>query len=319
MIQKYIKSFDGTRIGYQVAGTGKRAFVLCNGLGGSLIAWSPIYKRFGKDFKFITWDYRGVFTSDAPENKATLAIPYNVKDLEIILKKEGVTKGLVGGWSMGVQVALEFYRHRPRFFKGLFLINGTCGYPLRTAFNSPLTRYLVPVVNSVLKRVLPRVQSRLAPVAHKVISTEEFIKLIIRLGMIHRNFNTKIFRQIAADIINTDLGMYHEVLDHLCVHDATDVMPTIRVPSLLVAGTRDIMTPAHAMEKMANCIPGAEFLAISEGSHYSLLEFPDLINERLELFLKEHGFIKAKIRQQKKIVKRAMAKKKPQQERRVKI
>jgi hypothetical protein len=44
---------------------------------------------------------------------------------------------------------------------------------------------------------------------------------------------------------------------------------------------------------MAHRIPGAEFLVISEGSHYSLLEFPDLINERLALFFKKHGFLKA--------------------------
>lgn len=317
MIQKYIKSFDGTNIGYQVTGTGKTAFVLCNGLGGSLVAWSPIYERFGKDFKFITWDYRGIFTSAVPENKATLAIPYNVQDLEVILKKEGVTAGLVGGWSMGSQVAFEFYRQRPKFFKGLFIINGTCGYPLKTAFNSPLSRYLVPVVNSLLKRVLPRVQPRLAPVAHKVISTDEFIEIVIRLGMIHRNFNTKIFRHIATDIINTDLGVYHEVLDHLCVHDATDVLPKIRVPTLLVAGSRDIMTPAHAMEKMAKQIPAAELLVIPEGSHYSLLEFPDLINARLGQFFKEHGFLKSGTRQTKKgpprqtkTVRRTAAKKK---------
>jgi pimeloyl-ACP methyl ester carboxylesterase len=290
--QKFIKSFDGTKIGYQVAGSGKTPFILCNGLGGSMIAWSPLYKHFGKSFKFITWDYRGLFTSEIPKNKATLGIPYHVLDLEEILKKEGVAKAVYGGWSMGVQVALEAYRRHPKRFKGLFLINGTYGYPLNTAFNSPLTRYIVPALNRVIKQVLPRLQPTIAPVAKQVISTDEFMRLISRIGLIHRNFDSKILRQIAHDILDTDLQTYHEMLDHLSVHDAEDVLPRIRVPTLIVAGDRDIITPHQAAERMAKSISGAELFILNNASHYSLLEFPQVINARLEGFLIEHKMMR---------------------------
>lgn len=289
--QKIVKSFDGTKIGYQVAGTGKTAFVLCNGLGGSMVAWSPLYRHFSKDFRFITWDYRGLFTSEIPANKATLGVPYHVKDLEAVLKKEKVAKAVIGGWSMGVQVALEYYRHHAAACRGLFLINGTAGYPLHTAFNSPLTRYVVPALNIIIKKVLPRLQPTLAPVAKSVISTDEFAKIISRLGLIHKDFDATIFKQIAHDILDTDLLTYHEVLDHLCLHDASDVLPKITIPTLIISGNRDVITPDHAAERMAQKIPNAELFVINDGSHYSMLEFPDLINKRLGQFLSEHGFL----------------------------
>lgn len=300
--QKHITSFDGTKIGYQVTGSGKTPFVLCNGLGGSMVAWSSIYHRFAKDFRFIAWDYRGLYTSEIPENLATLAIPYHVLDLEVILKKEKIKHALVGGWSMGTQVALEFYRRRADFFRGIFLINGGYGYPLKMAFNSPLARYIVPVLTAIIKRVMPHVQPTLSPVAQHVVSTDEFISIVVGLGMIHHKFNTEIFRKIAQDLVMTDLGIYHEVMDQLCLHDAEDVLPTIRVPTLIISGTRDILTPSSAAKTMAERIPGAELLILNDASHYSLLEFPDIINKRLGKFIAKHGFLKPAVRGKKRRV-----------------
>lgn len=301
--QKYIKSFDGTKIGYQVVGKGKTPFVLCNGLGGSMIAWSPIYERFYDDFKFIAWDYRGLFTSNVPDNLATLAIPYHVMDLEHILKKERVNKAIVGGWSMGVQVALELFSARPGLFAALFLINGTFGYPLKTAFNSPLTRYIVPTLNQLIKKVAPVIQPKLGPIAKYVVNRDEFLQIVANLGLAHKNLNSKIFRAIAHDILETNLAVYHEVLDQLALHDAEHILEEIYVPTLLIAGAKDRMTPHHAAEKMARKIRGAELFVLNEGSHYSLLEFPDEINQRLEQFLKEHAFLK-KSQAKKKAVKK---------------
>lgn len=286
--QKYLKSFDGTKIGYQVLGTGKKWFVLANGLGGRVVAWEPIYKNLLKEYKFLCWDYRGLYTSEIPENEKTLRIPYHARDLVEILKKEKVRKAIFTGWSMGTQVCLEAYKTIPDKFKALFLINGTYGYPFKTAFNSPISRYIVPIVAEFVKRTMPNVQGKLAPVAKKVINRDEFLNLIIKLGLVQKTVNRKIFKQIADDIIHTDLGVYHDILLKLGQHDASDVLSEIQVPTLIMTGTKDMMTPTKVGEYMAKKIPHAELMVINHSSHYALMESPDQVMGRLNQFLKEY-------------------------------
>lgn len=289
--QKFLKSFDGTRIGYQLVGKGKKPFVLCNGLGGNTITWTPLYEAFGDRFTFLTWDYRGLYTSDYPEDPKSLAIPYHVKDLEAILKKEKIKKTSFGGWSMGVQVCLEYYRNHASQYQGMFLLNGTSGYPFDTALNAPLTKYLIPQINKVITAFLPALQPRIRPLAKHVINHKDFINIIVKLGLVREGLNSDVFRQVAHGLMESQLHHLHEILDHLGKHDASDVLTQITVPTLIIAGHHDILTPSSTAEFMAKKIPNAEFFVVNNGSHYSLLEYPDLINKRLEQFFKEHKLL----------------------------
>jgi len=289
---KTFTSFDGTEIGYQVVGKGKTPFILCNGLGGRMHAWSPLYNEFGQDFKFITWDYRGLFTSSEPANPKALSIQHHTKDLECLLDQEKIKKTIIGGWSMGVQVCLEYYRDHPEQFRALFLLNGTSGYPFNTALNSSLSKYIIPTVNQLIKKVMPHVQPKLRPVANLVINSRDFIKIVSKLGLIHKNLDSEIFKDIANEMMDTNLATYHDVLDHAAVHDASDVLKTISKPTLIMASTKDLMTPSQNAEAMAESIPDSELFILNNASHYSLLEFPEIINKRLNQFLKEYRLVK---------------------------
>jgi len=286
--QKRFKSFDGTSIGYQVIGRGKRDIVLCNGLGGSATAWEPLYERFGKDYRFITWDYRGLFKSDPPQDPANMDVASHAKDLHFLLAKEKIKKALIGGWSMGIQVGLEYYRLQPKAFEALFLINGTCGQPFRTVMNSPLSRYILPVVNDLAKRLMPAVQPTLKPLANRVIDWEMFLKIVVNLGLVHENLHSKTFNKVAKEMVNTDLVYYHSIMEHLSQHDASDVLPSIKVPTLIIAGTNDIITPVKVAERMASLCPKAELFIVPHGTHYTLLEFSKEVNLRLAHFLEEN-------------------------------
>ncbi len=285
--QKKVASADGTTIGYQVMGSGNKTIVLCNGLGGSALAWSPIYNHFGDSYKFVTWDYRGLFKSDPPADMKRMTMEDHMKDMEAVLEKEGIKKALIGGWSMGVQIALEYYRTHPKEFAALFLLNGTSGYPFDTALNNPLSRYILPSINDLAQKLIPFLQPTIRPLAARVIDWKGFAKLVSRIGLVHENLNSEIFQQVASEMIQTDLTMYHTIMDHLSRHDASDVLSKIKVPTLIIAGDQDIITPLKVAEKMADLCPKSQLFIIPGGTHYSILEFPDSINLRMEQFLKE--------------------------------
>lgn len=286
--QKSLKSFDETRIGYQIIGKGKKDVILCNGLGGSIVAWKPFYDFFSSRYRFLSWDYRGLFRSDPPADQARMTIEDHVADLDALVKREVSGQVIMAGWSMGVQVCLEYYRKNPGLFAGLILLNGTYGYPFDTVLNNPLSRYILPRVNELAQKIAPAIQPTLKPLAHRLIDWKGFLGLISRLGLVHENLDRKIFREVAREMVSADLSMYHEILRHLSEHDASNVLPQVRVPALIIAGDDDRITPIKVAEKMAREIPKAELFIVPQGTHYVLLEFPDKVVLRLKQFLSEH-------------------------------
>ena len=70
-------------------------------------------------------------------------------------------------------------------------------------------------------------------------------------------------------------------------HSADDLLPTIRVPSLVIAAGRDGFTPPERSRAMAAAIPGATLLEIPDASHTAPIERPQLIDEAVRNFLAE--------------------------------
>src|SRR5437899_3251335 len=57
--------------------------------------------------------------------------------------------------------------------------------------------------------------------------------------------------------------------------DRTALLPSLRVPSLVLAGADDTVTPPSEARAMAQSIPGAKFVEIAGAGHLSMLEQPD--------------------------------------------
>src|SRR4051812_40134714 len=89
-------SLDGTEIAYHVTAApfpDAPVIVLANGLGGTYPAWRGQIDYLSDRYRFITWDYRGLYASQrpTPDEAASYAIPKHVQDLEAILAAEKVT------------------------------------------------------------------------------------------------------------------------------------------------------------------------------------------------------------------------------------
>jgi 3-oxoadipate enol-lactonase len=69
--------------------------------------------------------------------------------------------------------------------------------------------------------------------------------------------------------------------------DSAAVLAGVRVPTLVVCGDEDAVTPAAEMRAMAGAIPGARFSAVAGAGHLSNLEQPAAFGELLAGFLDE--------------------------------
>lgn len=68
--------------------------------------------------------------------------------------------------------------------------------------------------------------------------------------------------------------------------DMTDVLPRLDVPTLVLTGEEDAITPAAGARRMAVAIPGASFHEVPRAGHLSNMEQPTAFNEALETFIR---------------------------------
>ena len=274
--QRQITARDGTRIGYQVRGSGP-CVVLANGLGGTYLAFRYLYDALGESYKTICWDYRGLYSSAAPADATANTVVHQVGDLIEILDAEGVRDAVLAGWSMGVQVAFEAVRlHRARV-KGLYLVNGTYGRAFRTVMGSRLIGRTIPML---LKLV--RAQAALAGLAtRKLAGSDSLISAMKRAGMVSQTIDVEIFRAVAAGFQHIDWVIYSDLLNRLDEHDAEDVLATIDVPTTIITGDKDLMTPPSTAEHLHRAIRGSRMVVIEGGTHYTPVEYPAILVDEL--------------------------------------
>jgi pimeloyl-ACP methyl ester carboxylesterase len=277
--QRQIVARDGTRIGYQVRGEGP-CIVLANGLGGTYLAFRYLYDALGA-YKTICWDYRGLYTSGAASDPLANTVAHQVDDLAEILAAENVTDFVIAGWSMGVQVAFETYRKVPERVRGIYAINGTYGRAFRTVMGSRLVGRIIPMLLRLVKA-----QAALAGRATKAVAGRDaLIAAMKRVGLVSQTIDVAIFREVAAGFQTIDWAIYSDLLTRLDEHDAEEVLERIAVPTTIVTGDRDLMTPPSTAEKMHRRIRGSRMVVIEGGTHYTPVEYPAVLVDELARLL----------------------------------
>lgn len=69
--------------------------------------------------------------------------------------------------------------------------------------------------------------------------------------------------------------------------DSTPLLPSIDVPTLVVVGEEDVLTPPANADTLARGIRGSRLARIAKAGHLSSLERPDAFTAELEGFLRE--------------------------------
>ena len=70
--------------------------------------------------------------------------------------------------------------------------------------------------------------------------------------------------------------------------EGRDLLPTLDIPVLCIAGELDATAPAAVMEKMALKIRGAEFVSLQGLGHFGWAEDPQRFNRSVLEFLNRH-------------------------------
>ena len=279
--QRHVVARDGTRIGYQVRGRGP-AIVFANGLGGTFEAFRHLYAALPAEaYQVICWDYRGLYTSGPPAAADALDMGHHVDDLEDVLAAEKIDRAVHVGWSMGVQANFEYVKRAAARVAGLFIVNGTYGRPFRTVLSSRFVERVIPLLLRMVKA-----QAELVGRATRALAgSDALIAAMKRFGLVSQTIDLEVFRDVAKGFETVDWRIYSDLLHQLGQHDAEDALALVRVPTSIVTGDRDLMTPPVTAERIHRAIPGSRLVVIRGGTHYTPVEFPAILQDELRRLL----------------------------------
>jgi len=279
-------SFDGTVLRYTRRGRGL-PIVTCNGVANTTTFFHYFEDYFSRMAEVICWDYRGHGRSDVPADLNTFDIACYARDLLAVLDDAGIQKAVLVGFSMGSQVVLEFCRDNQDRVLALVPLNGPASNPFE-AFGTAawFEKAYTNVFNYFIEhpRVLEAVgvPLLLSPVTWPLAKAVEVDRHRCSRQEMDLYFE-HIARMGFANELRALLGMAR--------HSAEDVLPTIDVPTLVIAGEKDGMCPARLVKRIHRQVKGSELFVVPHGSHATLVEQPELVNLRIEAFLRKQELL----------------------------
>jgi pimeloyl-ACP methyl ester carboxylesterase len=163
------------------------------------------------------------------------------------------------------------------------LLCGSFGNVTSTFHNLPVLELVLPkLLDLALKApdVVRAVWSRLPP--------QLALKIALKAGEIDpERVHAEDMLPYLAHMTHVDFPMFLRMLRAAGEHTAGDVLPAIDVPVLVIAGERDSFTPPFLAMAMTEAMPHAEILMVPRGTHVTPIEQPELVNARIEKFLRE--------------------------------
>ena len=86
----------------------------------------------------------------------------------------------------------------------------------------------------------------------------------------------------------TPIDVVAEFFPAFDLHEKKAALAAFRgIPTLVMGGTRDLLTPIEHSEAIAAELPDAELVVVQDAGHLLMLERPDLVNARLALLLEQ--------------------------------
>jgi len=283
MEEKSLHSFDGTRIVYRVDGEGDRWFVVANGYGGSFFAWEDIFSILRSHYRLLIWDYRGLYRSEIPSDRGLLRIHHHCRDLDELRAAEGIDSMVLAGWSVGVQVALEQYRLTPDSVDALVLVNGAHGRVLQRSFSTAIERALIPRAVRSLRKATPVLQPTLLPALRQIAKRRFAAPLLHKLGLFARVSPS--VRDAIHDVLTLDYDVYFGMGLLADEHDTEDLLPSVSVPTMVIAGDKDVITRPALARSIARAIPNAVYHEVPGATHYGVMEFPEIYADYIRAFV----------------------------------
>jgi 3-oxoadipate enol-lactonase len=251
-------------IGYDDVGGG-RPLVLIHGHPFDRSMWTPQVEAFAAlGWRVIVSDLRGYGHSTVVPGTVTLT--EFAEDIAALLDHLDVDSFVLGGLSMGGQIAMECYRLFGQRVRGLVLAD-----TFAAAETDEGKAWRNALADRLLREGMDRYATEVLP---KMMAPANVAALPAVAGHVLR-----MMRGAPAAGAAAALRGRAERPDYV------PLLPRIAVPTLVVVGSDDEYTPVADAEVLREGIPDATLAVIEGAGHLPNLERPEEFNEALSRFL----------------------------------
>ncbi len=255
--------YEGHRVEYDSYGEGDRVIILVHGL----LMNRRMFERVGpalakRGNRAICIDLLGHGRSDRPEDLRLYTMPLFARQLAGLIEHLGLDCAVVGGTSLGANVALELATRKPELVRGLF------------------------IEMPVLDNALPAVAATFAPILLGLQLGRPAFELLSRLSSAVPRTNYLI--DIGLDWARQRPGPSLAVLQGLLLGETAphqEERQGIFQPALIVGHPRDPLHPFSDSGMLSEELANGRLLEAN-----SILEWrisPDRLNAELAIFLEE--------------------------------
>jgi len=255
------------RVYYETSGQGD-AVLLINGLSEPSAGWALQVKALAPRFSVVTFDNRGLGQTDLPPDPV-YSTAQMADDAAALLRELKIARAHVVGASMGGTIAMELALQHPKLVRSLTL---ACTWAEGDA------RFLHTIESWISLASRVPVEERYRHVVYPWLFTPEFFAR-------KENVETA-FQRAMAYPHQTKAEAIERQGRGIAAWNGTRVtrLGGIRVPTLVLVGKDDILTPPAFSKALARRIPRAR-LTVLPGGHGFFLEHADLFNRTLLRFL----------------------------------
>ena len=255
----------GIRIAYDDVGEGSDVLLLVHGHPFNRSMWAPQVEAFrDSGWRVIVPDLRGYGDSTVVPGKTPLAV--FADDLAAVLDDRAIESVVIGGLSMGGQIAMEFCRRFPSRVRGLLL---AATFPQAETDDGRQRR------NAMADRL---VREGMSPYA------EEALPKMLAPGSIEA------LPDVAAHVLSmmratNPEGAAAALRGRAERPSYEDTLARIDVPVVVIIGDEDAFTTRGDAELMRDLLRGAELVWLPGIGHMPNLETPEAFNSALARLL----------------------------------
>jgi 3-oxoadipate enol-lactonase len=257
---------NGLRLAYGDRGREhERVLLLVHGFPLDRRLWGAQVGALATMTRVISPDLRGHGKSQIVPGPFTM--DQHADDLAALLDHLKIRRAVVAGLSMGGYVAFAFWRRYPAQVQGLILAD-TRAEPdsaaARAGRDAAMDRVQQTGAAAYADELLPRL---LAPASQADVKIAGAAR-----------------KMMAEQPVEGIVGALGGLRDRA---DSHTTLSTITVPTLVMTGEADVITPPVDAQAMAAAIPGASLVVIPKAGHLSPLESPRAFNAAVRAFLRD--------------------------------
>jgi pimeloyl-ACP methyl ester carboxylesterase len=254
---------NGLNLNYQVAGEAVETLICLHGISSNSASWRGQLTGLSDSYRLVAWDMRGYGQSDDPT--AEYSFTDVAQDVASLLDHLQLKQAIIMGLSLGGVVAQEFYRNYPDRVKSLILADTNTGGGARPE-----------------QERKSRLESRLKAI--ESLTPAEMAKNRAP-AMLSENPSPEILQAVEQMIGEIHPFGYRCAAIALDAADTRAVLPTVKVPTLVIWGESDKIVPIEETKALAENIPGAQFVTIPNAGHLANFEQSALFNQAVRNFL----------------------------------